>query len=124
MAKRKILFFSTFYIFYDQTQLKFNKDFDPTKTGLDRHSDRMFLSKNLRNADEIIHWIQKETKLGTYRDFLGISSIKQDYKPEHFSNLQKALAAAMLKIFELHENSIIHPKRFNKEFKYTILLLI
>jgi len=115
---------SIFYIFYDQTQLKFNKNFDPTKTGLDILSDRMFLNKNLRNADEIIHWIQKETKLGTYRDFLGISSIKQDFKPEHFSNLQEALAAAMLKIFDLHENSIIHPKRFtilcDKIFFYLI----
>ena len=35
--------------------------FDPIITGLDLNSDKFILTKNLRNADEIIRWIKKET---------------------------------------------------------------
>lgn len=103
---------SVYYVFYDQAQLKFNKDFNPAKIGFDLNSDRFELTKNLRNADEIIHWVQNETKMGDYKEFLGISSIKQDFKPEHSDTLKGALKKAIVQIYELHQFSLINPEKF------------
>lgn len=103
---------STFYVFYDQSQLKFNKMFDPINTGLDLNSDKFILTKNLRNADEIIRWIKKETNLGDYKEFLGLSSIEHDFRLEHSEKLRDVLKSAMLKIYNLHTRSLINPDRF------------
>ncbi len=102
---------SVYYVFYDHAQLKFNKNFDPAKIGLDINSDKFELKKNLRNADEIIQWVQNETKLGDYKEYLGISSIKQDFTPIISDTLKNALKKALVQIYELHQYSLINPEK-------------
>ncbi len=103
---------SVYYVFYDQSQLKFNKEFEPSVTGLNLISDQIKLTKNLRNADQIAKWIEKVTNFPEYNQYLGLSSIKSDFEPINAKTLLEALRMAIKEVARLHQRSMINPRKF------------
>ena len=87
---------SIFYVFYDDGQAIFVKNFSPKRFGLDEKSDLIVLNRNLRNSIEIAHWIENRTKLGHYEEYSGINGF--EIKQRNFSNRKEAILRTILVI--------------------------
>lgn len=94
---------STFYVFYDDEQALFVKDFSPEAFGMDAQNDLIVLKRNLRNSVEIANWLKLKTKLGTYDEFSGINGFK--ISTREFDSPSAALKRALL---------IIHQKYYTQ----------
>ena len=67
---------SLFYVFYDEAQALFAKDFAVEDFGLDERSDLIVLNRNLRNTVQIANWLHNNTSLGHYTELSGINGFK------------------------------------------------
>ena len=67
---------SILYIFYDEAQAIFVKEFSVEKFRMDAKKDLIVLTKNLRNTIEIAKWLENKTKLGEYQEYSDISGFK------------------------------------------------
>ena len=67
---------SAMYVFYDEDQALFVKNFSIEAFGMDARNDLIVLRRNLRNSVEIANWLKLKTKLGTYDEFSGINGFK------------------------------------------------
>ncbi|MHA1194272.1 MAG: DEAD/DEAH box helicase family protein [Promethearchaeota archaeon] len=98
---------STFYVFYDEEQALFVKDFSPQAFGMDQNNDLIVLNKNLRNTVEIANWLKLKTSHGTYEEYSGINGFKISTK--EFSSAKDALMKSIQTIQKkYYEQGIQH----------------
>jgi len=100
---------SIFYVFYDEAQALFVKDFAPTKFGMDDHSDLIVLNRNLRNTIEIAKWLKLKTNYGNYKEYSGINGFK--ITSHKFSSGKEAIIKAINEVRNKYYTQGIEPER-------------
>jgi len=103
---------STFWIFFDDAQQIFTSNFAIINFGLNKNIDCFELVKNLRNVDNIIEWIEYNTKI-LYKYYSGVAG--KEIELIRIDTFSKALNEVMIRVFEL-----IYDK--NLEFNQIIIL--
>ncbi len=113
---------SLFYVFYDEAQSLFIKDFSPIKFGMDEKSDLIVLNRNLRNTVEIAMWLKYKTTYGNYKGFSGINGFK--ITSHKFPSAKETLIKTMSTIQKKYHNEGINPERIAILSYYKLKTLI
>ncbi|MEE9379000.1 MAG: NERD domain-containing protein [Candidatus Lokiarchaeia archaeon] len=112
---------SLFYVFYDEAQAIFKRDFSPEYFGMDIKSDLIVLNQNLRNTVEIAKWLKKKTKFGYYENFSGINGFK--ISSYNFSSAEEAILQTIAVINKKYYDQGISPDKIVILSKYKLKTL-
>ena len=100
---------SFLYVFYDEQQALFLKDFSPNAFGMDEERDLMVLNRNLRNSVEIANWLKIKTTYGKYEEYSGINGFKVNKKV--FESPSEAIKRAILIIQKKYYKEGVNPEQ-------------
>lgn len=113
---------SLFYVFYDEEQALFSKNFSGSSFGMDESRDLIVLNKNLRNTVEIAKWLKLKTNYGNYQQFSGINGFK--ISAHKFPSAQQALLQIMNIVINKYYSQAIDPSKITVLSYYKLANLV